>query len=186
MNQQKIREFLKLASSFRLTPIVDDDFPLMRDRFDNMLRDLNFAIAAEGSPFPEVVTLCGSTRFVDAYIKETRRLTLEGHIVISVGLFGHQEGLDMGGDTKSMLDKLHLRKIDLSDRIHIINDLEWQCKTCLQFAPFEREPRLRCKCPPEFDRGRWQPYVGESTRREIAYAQSKGLKITYLNPPEEP
>lgn len=71
--------------------------------------------------FPEVVTLCGSTRFMDAYITEQRRLTLEGKIVISVGLFGHQEGLDMDSDTKIMLDKLHLRKIDYSDRIHVIN-----------------------------------------------------------------
>ena len=36
----------------------------------------------------EVVTLCGSTRFKDEFIKEQKRLTLEGKIVISVGLFG--------------------------------------------------------------------------------------------------
>ena len=46
------------------------------------------------SKYP-VVTLCGSTRFKDAFMEAQKRLTLEGNIVISVGLFGHsgdQEG----------------------------------------------------------------------------------------------
>lgn len=37
----------------------------------------------------KVITLCGSTRFKDAFIETQKRLTLEGNIVISVGLFGH-------------------------------------------------------------------------------------------------
>ena len=36
-----------------------------------------------------VVTLCGSTRFKDEFMEAQKRLTLEGNIVISVGLFGH-------------------------------------------------------------------------------------------------
>lgn len=36
----------------------------------------------------KVVTLCGSTRFKDAFMETQKRLTLEGNIVISVGLFG--------------------------------------------------------------------------------------------------
>ena len=37
----------------------------------------------------KVVTLCGSTRFKEQYMEVQKRLTLEGCIVISVGLFGH-------------------------------------------------------------------------------------------------
>ena len=37
----------------------------------------------------KVITLCGSTRFKDAFYAVQKRLTLEGNIVISVGLFGH-------------------------------------------------------------------------------------------------
>lgn len=37
----------------------------------------------------KVITLCGSTRFGDAFIEEQKRLTLGGNIVISVSLFGH-------------------------------------------------------------------------------------------------
>ena len=36
-----------------------------------------------------VITLCGSTKFKDAFVEAQKRLTLEGNIVISVGLFGH-------------------------------------------------------------------------------------------------
>ncbi len=108
--------------------------------------------AERGKSFPEVVTLCGSTRFKEAFESENRRLTLAGHIVISVGLFGHAEGLDMGTDeapsrTKRMLDDLHLYKIDLADRVHVINV---------------------------------GGYIGTSTRREIDYAESTGKAVTYL------
>ena len=37
----------------------------------------------------KIVTLCGSTRFKDQFLETQKRLTLEGCIVISVGLFGH-------------------------------------------------------------------------------------------------
>jgi len=37
----------------------------------------------------KIVTLCGSTRFKDQFLETQKRLTLEGRIVISVGLFGH-------------------------------------------------------------------------------------------------
>lgn len=70
---------------------------------------------------PRVVTVCGSTRFRAEYERATRELTLQGVIVISVGLFGHQEAIDMEGPIKAMLDELHLRKIDLSDGIYVIN-----------------------------------------------------------------
>ena len=36
-----------------------------------------------------VITLCGSTRFKEEFLEVQKKLTLEGNIVISVGLFGH-------------------------------------------------------------------------------------------------
>jgi hypothetical protein len=69
-----------------------------------------------------VVTLCGSTRFKDAFIEAQKRLTLEGIIVISVGLFGHSGDNEVWKeDTKEMLDDMHLRKIDMADEIYVIN-----------------------------------------------------------------
>ena len=69
-----------------------------------------------------IITLCGSTRFRGEFIAEQKRLTLEGNIVISVGLFGHSGDDEVWSEsTKEMLDDMHLRKIDLADEIFVIN-----------------------------------------------------------------
>ena len=69
-----------------------------------------------------VITLCGSTRFKDEFIKAQKRLTLEGNIVISVGLFGHSGDDEVWTEgTKEMLDNMHKRKIDMADAIYVIN-----------------------------------------------------------------
>ena len=82
-----------------------------------------------------------------------KRLTLEGYIVISVGLFGHSGDDEVWKPgTKEMLDDMHLRKIDLADEIFVIN---------------------------------MGGYIGESTRREIEYAEDTGKKINYLEKPDE-
>ena len=104
-----------------------------------------------------VVTLCGSTRFKDQFVEAQKRLTLDGNIVISVGLFGHSgdqevwENMDEGTltKTKEMLDDMHKRKIDMADSIYVINV---------------------------------GGYIGESTKSEIKYAQEHGKSINYLEP----
>ena len=103
----------------------------------------------------KVVTLCGSTRFKEHFIKVQKELTLKGYIVISVGLFGHSgdsevwENTDEGTLTeiKVMLDDMHKQKIDMSDEIFVINV---------------------------------NGYIGESTKNEIEYAEKNGKKINYL------
>ena len=70
----------------------------------------------------KVITLCGSTRFKDAFMEAQKRLTLEGNIVISVGFFeqsGHEVVWPEGA--KEMLDDIHRRKIDMADEIFVIN-----------------------------------------------------------------
>lgn len=103
----------------------------------------------------KVITLCGSTRFKEAFMETQKRLTLEGNIVISVGLFGHSgdsevwENMDEGTvtKTKEMLDDMHKRKIDMADEIYVINV---------------------------------GGYIGSSTRSEIEYAKSTGKSVRYL------
>lgn len=98
----------------------------------------------------KVITLCGSTRFKKEFEEEQKRLTLEGNIVISVGLFSHAEenGKVWEEDgTKEMLDDLHKRKIDMSDEIFVINV---------------------------------DNYIGSSTRSEIEYANAHNKKVNYL------
>ena len=70
----------------------------------------------------KVITLCGSTRFKDQFLEAQKRLTLEGNIVISVGLFGHSGDDEVWTEgTKAMLDDMHKRKIDMADEIYVIN-----------------------------------------------------------------
>ena len=70
----------------------------------------------------KVITLCGSTKFKEDFIREQKRLTLEGNIVISVGLFGHSGDAEVcTNKTKEMLDDMHKRKIDMADEIFVIN-----------------------------------------------------------------
>ena len=70
----------------------------------------------------KVVTLCGSTRFKEQFMETQKRLTLDGCIVISVGLFGHSGDDDVWKPgVKEMLDDMHLRKIDMADEIFVIN-----------------------------------------------------------------
>ena len=102
-----------------------------------------------------VITLCGSTRFRKEFETAQKQLTLQGCIVISVGLFGHTgdsevwENMDEGTltKTKEMLDDMHKRKIDMSDEIFVINV---------------------------------NGYIGESTKSEIEYATKQGKKVNYL------
>ena len=106
-----------------------------------------------------VITLCGSTRFKDAFMEAQKRLTLEGNIVISVGLFGHSgdhevwDGMDEDAlsKTKEMLDDMHKRKIDMADSIYVVNV---------------------------------DGYIGESTKSEIEYAKAHGKRVDYLEPVE--
>ena len=103
----------------------------------------------------KVITLCGSTRFKDEFMEAQKRLTLEGNIVISVGLFGHSgdnevwENMDEGTltKTKEMLDDMHKRKIDMADEIFVINV---------------------------------GGYIGTSTKSEIEYAKATGKPVRYL------
>lgn len=69
-----------------------------------------------------VITLCGSTKFKDEFIQVQKALTLQGHIVISVGMFGHSGDDEVWKDgTKEMLDDMHKRKIDMANEIFVIN-----------------------------------------------------------------
>ena len=71
--------------------------------------------------FPEVVTLCGSTKFKDEFNEINRNLTMEGKIVISVAWFGHADNNKPTFEEKKLLDEIHLRKIDLADSVFVID-----------------------------------------------------------------
>ncbi len=101
----------------------------------------------DSPPRPRIVALCGSTRFKADFERANRNLTLGGHIVLAPGVFGHADGIELSEASKTALDALHLRKIDLADEVIVV-------------------------CP--------NGYLGESTKREIAYAERTGKPISYI------
>jgi len=122
-------------------------------RREELIRKIEHSVERSALPLGssknyKIVTLCGSTRFKEQFIEAQKRLTLDGCIVISVGMFGHSGDEEVWKPgVKDMLDDMHLRKIDLADEIFVINV---------------------------------GGYIGESTRREIAYAEKTGKKVNYL------
>lgn len=70
---------------------------------------------------PEVITLCGSTKFKEQFLEQAFSLTMAGAIVLTVGSFGHSDQHKFSRKEKARLDVLHLRKIDLSDSILVLN-----------------------------------------------------------------
>ena len=113
-------------------------------------RCLNLTIMVDSNVKPEIVCLCGSTRFMDAFYSASWELTLDGYIVLSVGVCKHAEhhgAEEMGQDVAERLDELHKRKIDLADFVMVLNV---------------------------------GGYIGESTRSEIEYAKAHNKMVVYL------
>lgn len=69
----------------------------------------------------KIITLCGSTKFKDAFTEANKRLTMEGNIVLSVGVFGHADGIELTEKQKVELDAIHKAKIALSTEIYVLN-----------------------------------------------------------------
>ena len=103
---------------------------------------------------PKVITLCGSSRFVDV-MAVTGWLLERDENAIAMGLhllpvwycrgkiphhLAEHEGV------ADQMDELHLRKIDISDEVFVVNR---------------------------------NSYIGKSTAREIEYAESKEVPIRF-------
>lgn len=69
----------------------------------------------------KVITLCGSTKFKEDFIRQQERLTLLGNVVISVGVFPHADGRKISKSDKILLDSIHKQKIEMADEILVIN-----------------------------------------------------------------
>jgi hypothetical protein len=116
------------------------------DRYHDLVCDFHGEI-------PEIVVLCGSTRFYQEYQEAYYDLTMKGYVVLSVGFYphavdksGHGEGVGHDSEAKVLLDELHKRKIDLADKVVVLNV---------------------------------GGYIGDSTRSEIMYAEKHGKPIHY-------
>jgi hypothetical protein len=102
------------------------------------------------------ITLCGSLRFEKQFKQWNERLSLEGNVVYTVAVYpSDKDGVKdwYAPMVKAQLDLVHLRKIENSDAILVID--------LAQLSDV--------------------PYIGESTAREINYAKGKGKGIIFLS-----
>lgn len=93
----------------------------------------------------KVITICGSMRYSKEMMKIAEDLELkEGYAVIQCVY--NVDGQKYEGIDASILDKIHRKKIDISDAIYVVNI---------------------------------NGYIGESTRKEIEYANNNGKEVIY-------
>jgi len=105
---------------------------------------------------PTIVCLCGSTRFVEAFREANLRETLEGKIVLSIGC-------NMRSDTEIFgnlpADELAAIKARL-DGLHL-RKIDLADEVLILNVG---------------------GYIGDSTRRELAYARACGKQVRFLEP----
>ena len=108
--------------------------------------------------FPEIVCLCGSSRFIESFAVLAWEFEKQGRIALGLHLLPASyptkvaDHIAEAEGVTDILNNLHLRKIDLADAVFIVNV---------------------------------NGYIGTDTRREIAYAKQLGKPITYLEPEKE-
>ncbi|QKW31488.1 hypothetical protein HUT11_35590 (plasmid) [Streptomyces seoulensis] len=114
------------------------------------------AAAKQKLNIPQIIAICGSTRFMQEMTNTDRDLTWDGFIVVKPGcnmkepnqLWADPAAADAG---KQRLDDLHRAKIRLADVVLVVGD-----------------------------------YIGDSTRAEIAYARSLGKPVQFTHPEIDP
>lgn len=106
---------------------------------------------------PAIVCLCGSTRFWREFQAASLRETMAGRIVLSIGAASGTDDEHFGGLPKAEYDHIKAMLDDLHMRKIDLAD----------------EVLILNK----------DGYIGESTARELAYAQACGKVVRYLEEP---
>lgn len=68
-----------------------------------------------------IICLIGSTKFKKEFEHAIREETLNGNIVLSVAQFSHADNLSISESEKTIFDKVHLKKIEISNTVLVIN-----------------------------------------------------------------
>ncbi|MGH4028513.1 hypothetical protein ACQB60_06205 [Actinomycetota bacterium Odt1-20B] len=123
---------------------------------DRTLALTRLADVKERLGIPNIVVICGSTRFMAEMVEAEVRETVAGRIVVKPGCNmkqPHELWVDPveAEALKVRLDDLHRAKIRLADEVLVVGD-----------------------------------YVGDSTRAEIAYARELGKPVRFTHPEIDP
>ncbi len=89
-----------------------------------------------------IITLCGSIKFKDEFIKVQEKFTLDGNIVLIPNFFNNIKKENIDKKTKQMLDEMHKQKIDMCNEIYVINVggyIGESTKTEIEYAKSKRK-----------------------------------------------
>lgn len=104
-----------------------------------------------------VLTLCGSVRFKPTFEEVCEDLSAKGIVILTLALWGEGKLGYVGDDhsLKEVLEEEHFARIDLSDGIYVID------------------------CGINKNDGEWESHLGNSTLKEIAYAEKQHKSIQF-------
>jgi hypothetical protein len=119
--------------------------------------------------FPKIVCLRGSTYFYEDFVEQNFRETMAGKIVLSVGFFAHRP------EAMRPLSKIDWGNREYGESIRI---------TAEQKIMLDELHMRKIDLCDEVLVINVGGYIGDSTRREIAYATSKNKLIRYLEKSE--
>lgn len=142
---------------------------------------------------PQIVCLCGSTRFHDDFQRANYELTMRGHIVLSVGFFVH--GLSDGELCETLIKEADKRRVTEGEwaskgfwrsMLAIMRGAHSEDVGC---TPEQKEKlddlHLRkidlCDEVRVLNKG---GYIGSSTQRELAYGIMLDRRISFLEDTE--
>lgn len=157
-----LKELTEYASYAEIAGGISVNRPVIRQACDDAFEFLKkFAVwnnrVWDKDP-PEIVCLCGSTRFFETFQEASLQETVAGRIVLSIGC-NLREDRQIWADEKEReeikkrLDELHFRKIELANDVLVLNV---------------------------------GGYVGESTTNEIKHAIALGRPIRFWEPDNIP
>lgn len=99
----------------------------------------------------KIITLCGSSKFIDIFHSEALRLRKEGNVVLLPQLFEIYDSNNrpdgFNDDEIEKLHQIHEKKMSISDYVYIINH---------------------------------QGYIGKDTQREIDFCKNNGITLKYF------
>lgn len=70
--------------------------------------------------FP-IVTMCGSTKFKEDYLRCIEELTYHGALVLFCPIFHHADGIKIPEDKVQMLRDIHMQRIRMCKAILVVN-----------------------------------------------------------------
>lgn len=98
----------------------------------------------------KIITLCGSLKFIEDFVALQIKLERFGHVVLSVT--AGEEALPPTEEEKKILDKVHFKKIALSDCIIVLNIggyIGQSTASEIQYAQITNKP-VHCITDPDF------------------------------------